>query len=508
MSPAPSNPLEQVSKVLQPNAAVSTTEKVSVLQAFSATLTENLSFEKSAEILQAVPLGLFYYGFSVEDDQLISVLCELISKLLKPFTYEQIVSAENKEYLLQGLTHFTPDIRYLSLQQVFKCLASDAFVANMVNSEIFPLVLATIAFQDARTANKASELLYKISATPSGQAAFFGPTCTAMLKQLLQINGVISFRVYDLIIKVAAYSDSTFDACESSGLLSVFIKELQSDDLLVKINAIELLNEIATTSAGLSFLEKANLLDNIATILDNPDDSDVVVQLVKCAVIKFLGNLGEKEHIAFEPVSTKYHVMERIEKCLETQNIEILIVAISTIGLIGSHPSGLTLLSDSLLTTFFSRYETAVGQVKAVYLQSISKMLSVRDGTEQVERTTMNIYNRIQGRPSTLLSLIKEAKQPDDGIRVASFAVMQAVAYHAWGVELMAQSNEFMNYILNRSTEYTEQGQNWKYAIIQTLISAPDAARVLNQHYAQLQVYVRQGAHFKILEPVAAVESS
>lgn len=58
--------------------------------------TENLSFEKSAEILQAVPLGLFYYGFSVEDDQLTSVLCELISKLLKPFTYEQIVSAENK----------------------------------------------------------------------------------------------------------------------------------------------------------------------------------------------------------------------------------------------------------------------------------------------------------------------------------------------------------------------------------------------------------------------------
>ncbi len=39
MSPAPTNPLEQVSKVLQPNAAVSTTEKVAVLQAFSATLT-------------------------------------------------------------------------------------------------------------------------------------------------------------------------------------------------------------------------------------------------------------------------------------------------------------------------------------------------------------------------------------------------------------------------------------------------------------------------------------
>jgi 26S proteasome non-ATPase regulatory subunit 5 len=57
-------------------------------------------------------------------------------------------------------------------------------------------------------------------------------------------NGTISFRVYDLVIKVAILSDVAFERCESSGLLTVFIKELQSDDLLVKINAIELLNEV------------------------------------------------------------------------------------------------------------------------------------------------------------------------------------------------------------------------------------------------------------------------
>ncbi|KAI8642743.1 proteasome non-ATPase 26S subunit-domain-containing protein [Parasitella parasitica] len=417
MSPAPSNTLERVSQVLQPNVNVPINEKIAVLQAFAASLTESLSLEKSAEILQVAPLGLFYYGFSAEDDQLTSVLCELINKILHPYSYDQIVSAENKA--------------------MFKCLVSDAFVSNMVDSEIFPLVVATIAFQDARTANKASELLCKISAMPSGQAAFFSPTCTAMLKQLLQINGVISFRVYDLIIKVAAYSDSTFEACDSTGLLSVFIKELQSDDLLVKINAIELLNEIATTSAGLSFLEKANLLGTITTILDNPDDSDVVVQLI---------------------------------------------VAISTIGLVGSHPAGLKLLSDTLLTTFFSRYETAVGQVKAVYLQSISKMISVR--YRVIPSSPPPFFFIVVMLEMVQNSIIKEAKQPEDSIRVASFAVMQAIAYHAWGV------------------------QNWKYAIIQTLVSAPDASRVLNEYHAQLQLYVRQGAHFKMLEPAAAVESS
>lgn len=58
--------------------------------------TENLSMEKSAEILNVIPLGLFYYAFSVEDDRLTTVLCELIGKILHPFTYDQIVSDENK----------------------------------------------------------------------------------------------------------------------------------------------------------------------------------------------------------------------------------------------------------------------------------------------------------------------------------------------------------------------------------------------------------------------------
>lgn len=56
--------------------------------------------ERSAQILSVIPLGLFYLGFSAEDDRLTSVLCELIRKILTPFTYDQIVSEENKVSLI------------------------------------------------------------------------------------------------------------------------------------------------------------------------------------------------------------------------------------------------------------------------------------------------------------------------------------------------------------------------------------------------------------------------
>ncbi|KAI8879669.1 hypothetical protein K501DRAFT_20662 [Backusella circina FSU 941] len=85
---------------------------------------------------------------------------------------------------------------------------------------------------------------------------------------------------------------------------------------------------------------------------------------------------------------------------------------------------------------------------------------------------------------------------------------MQSIASHNWGVERMAQSSEFMDYILDRTTEDTEHGQTWKYAIVQLLVSSRDASRVLGSYYPQCQVYVRQGAHYVPMIARAAVESN
>jgi hypothetical protein len=52
--------------------------------------------ETSGHILSVVPLGLFYNGFSVEDDTLTTVLCDIINRILTPFSYSDIISDENK----------------------------------------------------------------------------------------------------------------------------------------------------------------------------------------------------------------------------------------------------------------------------------------------------------------------------------------------------------------------------------------------------------------------------
>jgi hypothetical protein len=127
------------------------------------------------------------------------------------------------------------------------------------------------------------------------------------------------------MIRISSISDHAFELCETTGLLHEFLSELKSDDLLVKINAIELLNEVAATPAGLGFLEKANLVDGIASILDNEDEGDAAVVLVKCSIIKFIGNLGENAQVPFKQLSEQYGILDRMERIMDTDNDEILV---------------------------------------------------------------------------------------------------------------------------------------------------------------------------------------
>lgn len=88
-----------------------------------------------------------------------------------------------QEFLIRGLQHFSPEIRYLSLQQVETCLSNPNTVRQVVctslngredllltemtmikaTSTVFAFTLTSVAFQDTRTASKAVDVAVKIA---------------------------------------------------------------------------------------------------------------------------------------------------------------------------------------------------------------------------------------------------------------------------------------------------------------------------------------------------------
>jgi 26S proteasome non-ATPase regulatory subunit 5 len=98
-----------------------------------------LPLEAANKALHNISLANLFYQADAEDD--IGLFArEAITRLLRPIPYTYIAGTEYKPYLLQGLSHFSPDVRKLSLNQVQKCLKSEEEIAMMVRMHM-PLQL-------------------------------------------------------------------------------------------------------------------------------------------------------------------------------------------------------------------------------------------------------------------------------------------------------------------------------------------------------------------------------
>lgn len=103
-------------------------------------------------------------------------------------------------------------------------------------------------------------------------------------------------------------------------------------------------------------------------------------------------------------------------------------VAIAVVGLIGSHAAGLALLLNSpLMSKFMEGYQASSGEIKAVYIQSLSKLIGIRlvvpmlrfqctetfvlththSGDPAVEQMTRQIYQTINGKSNTMENAAK-----------------------------------------------------------------------------------------------------
>ncbi|KAI8343405.1 26S proteasome non-ATPase regulatory subunit 5 [Chlamydoabsidia padenii] len=518
--PSIESPLERAQKALTSNT--SNEEKRLAVVTLLTTLGDSLTPTQAQHILTLLPLSQLYGVLSTcadnddtDTNNLTTALCDLINKLLGPFPYSVVSQGENKIYLEQGLQHFSPVIRHLSLRQVEKSLASTTESIAMVDSDILPMVVTTIAFQDTRTACKAADILEKVCLTNEGCEHFFQSSATQFLQAIMQVNGTYSFRVYDLIMKIAGHSDHAFRLCESSGILARLLEELNTDDLLLRMNAIELLNEVAATASGYQFLNRAQLLDKLTAVLDMDDDQDVALVLTKCAIIKLLGSLGENKDVNFSTIQQGNHVLERLERYVDCDNKEIQTVALASIGLIGCHLNGLRLLqtTNMLMEKLYQLARTASGDIKVVLLQSFSKLVGVSDieqSTEEVEQRTLSVYQSIPGgeNGNGIRNLMNLVKQPVENLRIAGFALLVSIASHKWGRQEISQCFEFLGYLLDRSNEYTESGQVWKYAVVKMLVEGnTDAESTLGRHYPLLTQYVRQGPYYQPTQVTTAMES-
>ncbi len=101
-----------------------------------------------------------------------------------------------------------------------------------------------------------------------GLAIVFDPINLSHFNQLMNTNEVTKFRILDLFAAISSLSVEAFQLSESSCMLTKVIHCLDTDDILGKLNAIELLEKVGYLFDILYSI--FDILLNILMLLSNP----------------------------------------------------------------------------------------------------------------------------------------------------------------------------------------------------------------------------------------------
>jgi 26S proteasome non-ATPase regulatory subunit 5 len=92
-------------------------------------------------------------------------------------------------------------------------------------------------------------------------------------------------------------------------------------------------------------------------------------------------------------------------------------------------------------------------------------------------------------------------------LRYAVFALIKAVVKHTWGLTEILAFPGMADYLLNRRTEPTKLGKEWKYSIIEAIVQQPSAKDIAGtEYYTLFLTYLKQGIFFVAAENAVQVE--
>lgn len=96
-----------------------------------------------------------------------------------------------------------------------------------------------------------------------------------------------------MVVNISKDSEENFSQLSSSGLITQILEELDSNDVLLRMNIVELLIQLGLSRHGYNYLEQNGILSKLFAFIDDNEDP-VIVQLCepgkKCS--DFLLNLN------------------------------------------------------------------------------------------------------------------------------------------------------------------------------------------------------------------------
>ena len=227
----------------------------------------------------------------------------------------------------------------LNLFQQLQIAADDEQASHQLASkaELLLSCVRLVGSDDPGTANRASRVLTTLAVRGEAANVLVSPPLVEEMRLVGRKNDTVLYRVYDIVVTLCCVSEEKLAVCDETRLIQPLLEEAtKSGDILVQLNALELLRTLVTVQHGRDYLQRQGTIQKLANSL-NESTSDPLASLIVPGLLKFFGALA---HFQPDVVEHYANFIDTLFNLIEDPDVVLSVVAIETLSFISSGIGG------------------------------------------------------------------------------------------------------------------------------------------------------------------------
>ncbi|EDO34558.1 predicted protein [Nematostella vectensis] len=440
--------------------------------------------------------------------------CKNILKNILKFEKPDAPATKYHDAVIEGLNHPTEDVRELCLIELERCSGTvNGVLALMDKEDLLSYIARGMADEHLKNAQIASNVFTNLAKHEAGLKVLFDSHLQSEFNALLKTKDTVRMRVYDMYITVQAHSPKAFDVCKESGIFEKLISELDGRDVLVQMNCLELLTKLASISpSGLEYLDQKGVVTKLNNLLLEVE-TDPLITLIIPGIIKFFGTLATAHPL--ETTQQYPQFLEQTYSMISCGDPTLMPIAMETIGVIAHSEDGLRAVFNNqgrnkhIMKTIFGHATSSQVDLRKRALEALASIFYSEQLTpsEELCEFAKVLYKNMAAAP--LEAIFTVAKQPFEELRCSALCLLRSLARYQWALQDMINCPGFLEYLLDRRTEFEKSGKEHKYDLIKELVHFPPAKQIFDRPYfLRLQEYEREGPFFARAEAAVAFEGA
>lgn len=318
-------------------------------------------------------------------------------------------------------------------------------------------------------------------------------------------------RVFELMIELACLSNTLLSLVDRAGYLKELMQQVQENDVLVQLNALQLICSLSSTNSGVDYLHRNGHLNWLQTMISPSEPQSFGSNFLTSAIITIFGNVGR-----IDPMLIESEYKDLIEKLLALcEDDDLVVTVVAVLSNIAKSYKGKKVLSktNNFVSVCMSRIafiiEKDINGKRVEIIHCLDEMLQPSDETdEEEEHITEQWFRHLDKDRKITKLLIDFSQRPFPDVRIAALNLIHTLTCHMWGQKLLSEEAAFLKSLLDRSKGMDKEGKEARYQIVKELCTSPFTSRIFkSEDILLLRKFYKEGPFHVERETMVSFES-